>query len=301
MNDKLMMLILMMALAAPLPAVADTTPAPEERGADRIPESELAEARRALAEAARRVAELSVSEADRVVREMDFQWVTAPRVRLGVTIDEHEAGIAVASVAPDSPAAAAGLRAGDVLTELNGRPLTPADGHRQFPVMRIREALEGVDPGDEVTLKYRRGRQNRTATVTVVEAPRGIGTFAFGSGDGRRMIEIPGLPPLPPMAVLRPMGDYEFVRVNESLGRYFGTERGLLVVRTGDDNPLGLREGDVILNIGGREPSSPTQAARILRSYEPGESLTLDIMRDRERMTLEVTVPHPARTGWRTD
>ena len=78
----------------------------------------------------------------------------------------------------------------------------------------------------------------------------------------------------------------------EELGWYFGVEEGLLVVRApGDDDLLDLRSGDVIVSIDGRRPRSQTQLVRILRSYEEGESMQFTIMRQREEITIEVTVP----------
>lgn len=308
MNLKHIVLLGLFAALPLMPAyAADPMPPPEEEGADRDLERELAEARRALAEAARRVAEISAREADRFVRDLEFGWVTAPRVRLGVTVDgsaDHTDGVVISEVSEGGPAAQAGLRAGDVMVEVNGQSLAATEERTRPAVLRVREALAEVEPGAEVAVRYRRGSRTRNTDVTVAaapESPRAPREFVFGMGDApRTLVEIPGIPPMPAI-VLRPLGDYEFVSVDPELGRYFGTERGLLVVRTGEENPLGLRAGDVILNIGGREPSSPTQAARILRSYEPGETVELDIMRDRERVRLTVEVPQPVRASWLRD
>ena len=75
------------------------------------------------------------------------------------------------------------------------------------------------------------------------------------------------------------------------LGEYFGTEEGLLVIRKPRDASLKLQEGDVILAIGGRSPTSPEHAMRILRSYEPGEQLDMQIIRKGRRETLAVALP----------
>ena len=56
-----------------------------------------------------------------------------------------------------------------------------------------------------------------------------------------------------------------------------------------------LQDGDVILNIDGRVPSNGSHVARILRSYQPGEKLTLHIMRDRKPQDIHVTLPEPER------
>jgi S1-C subfamily serine protease len=105
----------------------------------------------------------------------------------------------------------------------------------------------------------------------------------------------------------------ELVSLSPDLARYFATEQGLLVVRAPDDEALQLRDGDVILEIDGREPTSPGHAMRILRSYAAGERLGMRIVRDKKSMTLELEMPaesvsfeeperpplHPSTTGRR--
>ena len=56
-------------------------------------------------------------------------------------------------------------------------------------------------------------------------------------------------------------GSAELVPMTPKLGQYFGTDKGLLVVRAPDDSRLKLEEGDVIVDIDGRTPSS--RVARI--------------------------------------
>jgi hypothetical protein len=86
--------------------------------------------------------------------------------------------------------------------------------------------------------------------------------------------------------------DMELVAINPELGEYFGTDTGVLVVRgPAEDEVLGLASGDVILRIGDREVKSPEHAMRILRSYDPDEELTVDIIRRGRSQTLTGTVP----------
>jgi len=49
----------------------------------------------------------------------------------------------------------------------------------------------------------------------------------------------------------------------------------------------------VILSIGGRTPTSSSQAIRILTSYDPGEPIKLVIMREHRRMAVTATMPAP--------
>jgi S1-C subfamily serine protease len=83
-------------------------------------------------------------------------------------------------------------------------------------------------------------------------------------------------------------GSAEFLELTPGLGRYFGTDKGLLVVHPPKDANLKLEEGDVILDIDGRVPSNGSHALRILNSYRAGESLKLHIMRQQKRIELPV-------------
>jgi hypothetical protein len=55
----------------------------------------------------------------------------------------------------------------------------------------------------------------------------------------------------------------------------------------------------VILSIGGRKPTSPAHAMRILRSYDTGEAVSIEIMRHERRQTLSWTVPESSERNWR--
>ena len=87
------------------------------------------------------------------------------------------------------------------------------------------------------------------------------------------------------------LGDLELVELNAGLGRYFGTDKGLLVVTAPKSDAFELRDGDVIQTIDGREPKDVRHAMRILRSYQPGEKLKLGIMRDKKKLTIDVEIP----------
>jgi serine protease Do len=96
-----------------------------------------------------------------------------PSGRLGITVtplsDQLAAyfgakgGVLVSSVVPDSPAAAAGLKAGDVVTSINGRAVSaPGD---------VIEDVRRSRPGDALTLEVVRDRKASSFTVTLPERP----------------------------------------------------------------------------------------------------------------------------------
>jgi hypothetical protein len=125
--------------------------------------------------------------------------------------------------------------------------------------------------------------------------------FAFGPGSGNvmmRALPAPAAPGAPMFSIFLGdggWGDMEMVSLTTDLGRYFGTDKGLLVVRAPSDDNLKLRDGDVIQRIDGREPTSVSHAMRILASYQGGETLEMEIMRDRKREKLSIEVPDNRR------
>ncbi|MFF3866726.1 trypsin-like peptidase domain-containing protein [Micromonospora sp. NPDC001898] len=68
-------------------------------------------------------------------------------------------GVRLAAVEPAGPAAGAGLRAGDVILRLNGRPM--ADSTDLIALVRK------FAPGSVVTVEYRRGSNRQNASVTL--------------------------------------------------------------------------------------------------------------------------------------
>jgi hypothetical protein len=102
---------------------------------------------------------------------------------------------------------------------------------------------------------------------------------------------VPG-PYIPgPSPAYSSLGGLELAPVSDRLGDYFGVTAGVLVVRTGPGSPYTLQDGDILLSIDGRTPTDAQHAARILRSYQPGERVKLRVQRDRRAIELDTTTP----------
>ena len=201
-------------------------------------------------------------------------------------------------MSPGGAAERAGLKAGDVLTEINGKALK-REGDESAREQLL-AAMRKVKPGDSVAVSYR--RDNKVVKANLVAQPLDGSLLHDGGAAGARASH--ALPRMPNFVFMRGdgvFGSAELVPMTPKLGQYFGTETGLLVVRAPDDSRLKLEDGDVIVDIDGRTPSSPSHALRILVSYQPGEKLKLNVLRAKKRMSFEITVPENATWEKRFD
>jgi S1-C subfamily serine protease len=98
-----------------------------------------------------------------------------------------------------------------------------------------------------------------------------------------------------PVIIHGPLGEMELASLTPQLGRYFGTDKGVLVVRAPKD--FKLEDGDVILAIDGREPTSGSHATRILGSYQPGEKIAIKLMRQQKTVNVETMLPERGSRG----
>lgn len=296
--------VALLAVAAAVAMATATAAEVEKKPAESQAEIEkkLEDARRRLDTAAREVAELSMSMSEHSVPQMrHFNPFAPSRAMLGVNLgprgEELSEGVAVVSVSPGGAAESAGLKAGDVLLAVGDKQLK-RDGNMSARDVLMKEMGE-VKPGEKVELRYRRDKKVATATVTA-EGPDRLFSMPFPVRG--RVGTAAGMPlsPLAAMRVVGAFGSAELVPLTPKLGQYFGTEKGLLVVRAPTDSRLKLEDGDVIVDIDGRTPSSPSHAFRILGSYQAGEKLTINVLRQKKKMSFDITVPDQpaaARTG----
>lgn len=229
-----------------------------------------------------------------------FSFTGFSRARIGVLVstDEDErgdrVGARIESVTPGGPADKAGLKADDVITRFNGVSLAKNDEEDSHPGAKLVRLAQALDPGDTVRVDYRRGADNRSVTLVAEEVESqwsgSISPFKVEEPDFKFDFD-QDFPRAWSFAMGHPWGDLELVTLNSDLGEYFGTQEGVLVVRAPSEGDLPLKGGDVILAIDGRKPTSPGHAMRILRSYDEGESVKIDVMRKQRRTTVTWTVP----------
>ncbi len=161
-----------------------------------------------------------------------------------------ERGAFLSGVVEDQPAAAAGLQPGDVITEIDGRPVRSGNQVKNYVASRA--------PGETVSMKV--NRDGETMTVEVDLAERTDETMSlFGRGDlfGAKMI------PVTPESA-------------EEYG-YSDLEGGLIVIAVEDESLAaqgGLQVGDVIEKAAGVQIESVPQLSRI---FEEAQSRELNL------------------------
>jgi putative serine protease PepD len=102
------------------------------------------------------------------VRSVVTQLLTTGKVEhayIGVAVGPAPNGVGaqIGSIKSGSPAARAGLEAGDVVTSIDGRPITSPNA--------LIGAVNALKPGAKVTIRYTRDGRSKTTTVTLGSRP----------------------------------------------------------------------------------------------------------------------------------
>lgn len=213
---------------------------------------------------------------------------------LGVTVNEvtadrvkelklpAERGVYVAEVSSDSPAAKAGFKAGDVITEFNG---TRIEGTEQFSRL-VRETPAGRTV--QLTV-WRDGRaqtlsaelSNRTARVQTFAAPNLV------------MPRIEGL-----FATTRPVLGVSTQDVDGQLGKYFSVpdDEGVLITEVNSGSPAekaGLKAGDVIVKVAGDRVRNSAELRQKLAEKREQKSIAIGVIRKGAETTINVEPEQP--------
>jgi serine protease Do len=181
---------------------------------------------------------------------------------LGMTPDQPT-GALVASVSPNSPAAKAGLKQGDVILSANG--------HAIKNVHELPRLVAAMPVGNKLDLAIRRAGKDMTLSATIAEMPEREPqpAAATGSTTEEKTTSL-GL---------------ELSPIDPGLRRQFRIPRdveGVVVTRITSDSPaaaLGVEPGDVIVSVDQQPVKTPQEAADLLKQAAASGNVLLLVNR----------------------
>jgi serine protease Do len=177
------------------------------------------------------------------------------------TEQAEQAGALVAEVAADSPAEKAGLKPGDLITNVAGK--TIANPHE------LAVDVSAIKPGDEAKLDVLRDGKTVTLTATVASLPTDTMADNGPSGQSGPTVGL-ALAPITPDA-----------RGQLDLPAH---TRGALVAQVQPGSAAeaaGMQEGDVIVGVGAQSITSPQQAEKAIHeAIRSSHAVALRVVRD---------------------
>jgi serine protease Do len=227
---------------------------------------------------------------------------------MGVSIALNEEGkVEILDVEKESPAELAKLEKGDIVVSYDGSKVTSTEW--------LAKAIRKNKPGETVKLKILRDGEEQSVEVRLGEYTQLSLITEFErkfprlySPDAKILRDI--FPrPFEPQGGLRRkapeiyrwvLGERKYIGVyiqalSEELANFFGSKNGLgvLIGRVDVDSPAaeaGLSVGDVVVRADGKDIRSVDDLMTIIQKKKKGESISLDIIRDKRPMTVVVKV-----------
>jgi len=191
----------------------------------------------------------------------------------------------VSQVQSGTPAAEAGLEAGDIVTAIDG---TPLENHLQ-----LGNKIASMRPGDEVSLRINRDGEQRTLTVTL-GARDNMGTASAEQGGNDEA-------PAAPEDIREKLG-LELENVTPEIARRLGFDRaeGVLITGIDQSNPMirdsGLQPRQVIFEMDGEKISDMDSFMEVYRSIEPGNAFRVGV-RNPDGFVFVTSLRRPSSTG----
>lgn len=191
-----------------------------------------------------------------------------------------DAGLIVVALDPAGPAAAAGVKRGDIILAVDGNPVnTIAD---------LMTVLATLPPETTVTLQVQHGDEVAEVAVTpAVRAQRAyLGILPYAEPTLDIATSAPPTPPLPPVQQSTPLQAVPALPpVPDVTEQTVTMTRSLVVVEVMPGSAAaaaGLQPQDLITAVDGSSVTAPDALQAHLASLQPGDTITLTITRGDE-------------------
>jgi len=214
-----------------------------------------------------------------------------------------ERGAVLGKIVPDSPAAKAGLKENDVVTEINGQRV---EGAAQF-----RRMIHEIPAGRTAQLTLWRDGKSQTLSVTLGKAEDRRHGWKVATTPGTFAFHMPEIPDMPAMDWTgnvffagQPRLGIDAEDLSGQLGTFFGAPdgEGILVHEVNPGSPAekaGLKAGDVITSFNGERIRTVGDLREKLSTKREVKDKTvkLGVLRNKSEISLTIELPDsPAKT-----
>ena len=270
-----------------------TPPAPPEAGVREMPDVELTPGMPDVEREFNIVTSLSDDTGSWL--GVETREVTAENVKEFKLPGER--GVVIGQVLDDSPAAKAGLKDNDVVTEINGQRV---EGAAQF-----RRMIREIPAGRSVQLTVWRNGRAQTISTTLGKMQEGRKLRISKAAPQVFNFRVPEIAPMPEIRSFewdggdllgsRPRLGIDAEDIGGQLGSYFGAPdgEGILVREVNPGSAAekaGVKAGDVITSLNGDKIHGLAELRSKLAGND-GKPIKLGVLRNKSALTLDVEIP----------
>jgi len=215
------------------------------------------------------------------VEDFDVMRPSSPnKAMLGVMTEKADDGVKIKDITKESGAEKAGLQKDDVITKVGSKNVKAPE--------YLVEAISSYKPNDKVDITYKRnGKENKTS-VTLSENKSRAYAYNFNNGDFNFDF---------PKGSLAPQNfNFNFdhkPRIGLQI-QDLEEGKGVKVKDVDEDSPAakaGLKEGDVITQLNGKDVAGVDELRDAIRDVKEGETVKFSYKRDGKKQTVEVKMP----------
>jgi predicted metalloprotease with PDZ domain len=283
-------------------------------------EQQMAQLQARMNALARQMAALSTRLGDEANASALHYLADSRRGMFGMAVMSTNGGLRVNAVTPGGPAERAGLKPGDTITLIDGKPVGAHGGsalwHAQAgkPIVlavdrdgklhELRVTPERLQPSDwdAIARQAELAAERANAQVrspefqhkiqqSIDDAMKSAAVAMKEASVAREAAIKAGEREHRWVIRMSPWFGLNLAPLNPDLGSYFGTDRGALVLSRDDKQFPELQAGDVITAVDGQTVARPEDATRALRDAGKDKSVAVALRRHGKPVTLTVKVP----------
>jgi len=185
-----------------------------------------------------------------------------------------EEGACVEEITEESPAEKAGLKAGDIVTAFDGKPVVDADD--------LYQKIRTSKPGREVPIEILRRGERQTVNITLADRSQfdrpsptpGEGDFRmFRFGESSAFLGVT---------------TERLSRQDQENLRLGGGARVLALAPNSPASKAGLQEGDIITSVDGKNVFSPEDLSEVIGGQKAGDQVELAYLRKGAKRVAQV-------------